>query len=81
MLALQIPLSGRVAHAAAPAPGAAPKPFPVLEFQIDGNTLLPTIEVERAVMSHLGESRTIQDIEAARAQPLMRPLRPASPPW
>lgn len=86
MLALQIPLLGRVAQAAAPAPEnpttpanstapapaprAAPaaKPFPVLEFQVDGNTLLPTIEVERAVMSHLGESQTIQDIEAARAQ-------------
>ena len=36
----------------------------MLEFQVDGNTLLPTIEVERAVMSHLGESQTIQDIEA-----------------
>src|SRR5207249_3491848 len=59
--------------ASAPAsPALAPEPpaktFPVLEYQVEGNTLLSTVDVERAVMSHLGESRSIQDIEAARAQ-------------
>ncbi len=53
-----------------PAPPAAPepKPFPVLEYQVEGNTLLSVMDVEKAVMPHLGESRTIKDIEAARAQ-------------
>lgn len=42
--------------------------FPVLEYQVEGNTLLQTIDVERAVMSHLGESRTVDDVEAARKE-------------
>ena len=52
------------------APGAAqpPKPFPVLEYQIEGNTLLSTMDVEKAVLPYLGETRTIKDIEAARLQ-------------
>jgi len=40
----------------------------VLEYQVEGNTLLQTIDVERAVMSHLGESRTVDDVEAARKE-------------
>ena len=60
LLALHDPLAGRAAQAAAP--------FPVLEYQIDGNTLLAVEDVERAVMPYLGEERTIKDIEAARAQ-------------
>lgn len=51
-----------------PAVAQEPKPFAILEYQIDGNTLLPTMDVEKAVMPHLGETRTIKDIEAARAQ-------------
>jgi hemolysin activation/secretion protein len=42
--------------------------FSILEYQIEGNTLLPVIEVERAVTPFLGESRGIKDVEAARAQ-------------
>lgn len=79
LVALQDPLASRAEQAAAsptpapasPAPAsAAPaaKPFPVLEYQIDGNTLLPVEDVERAVMPWLGETRTIKDIEGARAQ-------------
>ncbi len=65
------------AQAASPPPAAvakqpaAPTPvrnFPVLEYQVEGNTLLQTIDVERAVMSHLGESRTVDDVEAARRE-------------
>jgi len=69
--------------AAPPAAGAAPPPsqtpppgaqaqviksFPILEYRIDGNTVLPTIEIERAVMPYLGENRSTKDIEAARTQ-------------
>lgn len=40
----------------------------MLEYQVEGNTLLQTIDVERAVMSHLGESRSVDDVEAARRE-------------
>jgi hemolysin activation/secretion protein len=53
---------------AAPAQAPEAKPFAILEYQVDGNTLLSTMDVEKAVMPHLGETRTIKDIEAARAQ-------------
>jgi hemolysin activation/secretion protein len=83
LLALQDPLSSRAAQTAAaapasqpaapdappkPAPSPEPKPFPVLEYRIEGNTLLSVEDVERAVMPYLGETRTIKDIEAARAE-------------
>ncbi len=41
--------------------------FDILEYQVEGNTVLPTIEVERAVYPFLGPQRTIKDAEAARA--------------
>ena len=64
------PAPAAAAPAARPgsAAGAPSKPFPILEYQIAGNTLLSTIEVERAVMGHLTEEGTIKDIEAARTQ-------------
>jgi hemolysin activation/secretion protein len=49
-----------------PAPKTAQPVFPVLEFRIDGNTLLQRIVIERAVMPYLGPGRTIRDVEAAR---------------
>ncbi len=56
---------------APPATGSAAPPvrtFFLQEYQVEGNTLLPTIEVERAVMTYLGENRSIKDIDAARGQ-------------
>lgn len=58
-------------------PGYAQKPVPaasaaeastfdVLEFVIDGNTVLPRTMVEKAIYSFLGERRTIKDVESAR---------------
>src|SRR5262245_53579086 len=41
--------------------------FDILEFHIDGNSLLPAEAVERAVMPHMGEGRTLRDAENARA--------------
>lgn len=57
----------------APAALVATKPAPVntfsiLEYDVDGNTLLPTPDVERAVMSHMGENKSLTDIEAARVE-------------
>jgi hemolysin activation/secretion protein len=60
----------------APAAGAEPSPakatpvqtFDVLEYQVEGNTLLPSIDIERAVMPYLGPGKSLKDVEAARAQ-------------
>lgn len=41
--------------------------FDILEFVIEGNTVLPVGRVEEAVYPHLGEKKSIQDAEAARA--------------
>jgi len=49
--------------AAAPADGR----FDILEYQIEGNSVLAAIAIERAVYPYLGESKTIADVEAARA--------------
>src|SRR5262249_8433630 len=40
--------------------------FDVFEFRIEGNSLLSTIAIERAVYPHLGPGRHINDVEAAR---------------
>ena len=45
---------------------AAPR-FAILEFEIDGNTVLPVAAVERAVLPFLGENRQLADVESARA--------------
>ena len=53
----------------AEAPPAAPAPvktFPVLEYRVEGNTLMRQVDIERAVMPYLGEGKTIKDVEAAR---------------
>jgi hemolysin activation/secretion protein len=42
------------------------KSFPVLEYRVEGNTLMRTIDIERAVYPYLGEGKTIKDVEAAR---------------
>lgn len=46
---------------------AAEAPFDVMEFQVDGNSVLSDLAVERAVYGHLGPGRRFADIEAARA--------------
>ena len=49
-----------------PAAGVLPH-FDILEYQIEGNSVLPAIEIERAVYGFLGPGKTIIDVEAARA--------------
>lgn len=39
--------------------------FDILEYQIEGNTVLSNIAIERAVYPHLGERRTIADVRQA----------------
>ena len=42
--------------------------FDIWEFQIEGNTMLPGEDVERAVYGHLGEGKTIADVNQAQQQ-------------
>ena len=54
----------------APAPGAAPPAreiFPVFEYRVLHNSVLPVRQVEAAVYPHLGPGKTIDDVQAARA--------------
>jgi hemolysin activation/secretion protein len=54
----------------APPPAAAPSPeepaFDILEFRVEGNSVLPAREIERAVTPRLGPGRRFADVEAAR---------------
>ena len=40
--------------------------FDILEFQVQGNTKLSKAQIETAVYSHMGEKKTIDDVEKAR---------------
>lgn len=40
--------------------------FNIFEFAVEGNTQLTTLAIEEAVYPHLGENRTIDDVQAAR---------------
>lgn len=42
-----------------------PVPFDVLEFEVEGNTVLPEIDIERAVYPFLGPGRGLEAVEAA----------------
>ncbi len=51
---------------AQPASAPTSENFDILEFVIEDNSVLPTLEIERVVYPHLGEKRSIRDVEAAR---------------
>src|SRR5262245_52438762 len=60
--------SGQQSSAANAASGqnaAAPR-FDIMEFVVDGNTVLSTSDIEEAVYSFMGEQRTANDVDAAR---------------
>ena len=40
--------------------------FNVFEYRIEGATLLPVVDIEKAVYEYLGEKKTIADVEKAR---------------
>jgi hemolysin activation/secretion protein len=52
---------------AASATRAQESRFDVLEFEIEGNTVLPALAIERAVYPFLGPGKTIDDVQGARA--------------
>jgi hemolysin activation/secretion protein len=54
--------SGVPAHAQGP----AAERFDILEFEIEGNSVLPVPAIERAVYRFLGEGRTVKDVESAK---------------
>jgi hemolysin activation/secretion protein len=65
ILLLLAPFMARSAPAA-PVPVAADKLFPILEYRVEGNTLLKPIDIERAVTPFLGEGKSIKQVESAR---------------
>lgn len=72
LLVLLGPVLGLPASAAIddPLPASATadeRRFDIWEFQVEGATRLATGDVERAVYPHLGERRTIADVEGARS--------------
>lgn len=52
----------------APAESVEEQPrFDIMEFSVSGNTVLPAGKIEQAVYPFLGEGKTIDDVERARA--------------
>lgn len=64
--AVGLPLAGAVHAQSAPAADAATPRFDVLEYRVEGNSVLPAERIERAVYPFLGERRTVADVESAR---------------
>lgn len=58
---------GAMADATESTPEPEQPRFDVWEIQIEGSDLIPATAIERAVYPHLGENRSIDDVEAARA--------------
>jgi hemolysin activation/secretion protein len=54
--------------ASASAPADAQPHFDILEFQVEGNTVLPDAAIEQAVTPFLGPDRAMDSVEAARAE-------------
>jgi hemolysin activation/secretion protein len=65
ILALALATMPPFASATAVEAAASPR-FPILEFRVLGNSVLPTIDVERAVYPFLGEDKSFADVESAR---------------
>lgn len=62
--AMMVPVSAQAQDAA---PVAEARRVDILRYRIEGNTVLPRVPVERAVMPYLGKQRALDDIESARA--------------
>lgn len=52
---------------AAAAEALPPQTFNILEFQIEGATVITRADIEEAVYPHMGEDKTVADVEKARA--------------
>jgi hemolysin activation/secretion protein len=66
-LALRVALLCQSLAGAACAQGAESVRFDLLEFDVEGNTVLAVPAIERAVSPFLGPGRSMGDVEAARA--------------
>ncbi len=64
-LVLMLPVLTVQANPAEPAPTDRPV-FDILDYRIDGNTVLDVETVEQAVYPHLGPGKGIEDVEQAR---------------
>lgn len=65
--ALSVGIAG-AQEAPATAESEAPeRRIDIMNYRVDGNTVLPRIEVERAIYPFLGPQRTVGDVENARA--------------
>ncbi len=62
----EAPAAATVSEPPAAAPAGA-RTFPIEEFRVTGNTVLPTRAIEAAVYPYLGPDRTAGDVERARA--------------
>ena len=60
-------LAGLASGTQAQQPHSPPPKFDVLEYVVEGNTVLPTEAIERAVYPFLGEGKSLDDVEGARA--------------
>ena len=56
----------KVAASQPDASSATAHTFDIWELQVEGNTLLDRVLVERAVYPFLGQNKTVNDVEAAR---------------
>ncbi len=65
-ISLLPPAHAQEAATAIPAPTDAPH-FDIWEYTVEGNTVLPNLSIETAVLPHLGPDRSMVDVEAARA--------------
>ncbi len=70
--AAQTPASGTGGTTDQPAPAnAPPKPaearFDILDYVVDGNTVLSVRDIEEAIYPFLGEQRSAADVDSARA--------------
>jgi hemolysin activation/secretion protein len=60
--AAQAPVVPPTAAASVP----AEERFDILEYVVEDNTVLSVLEIERAVYPHLGQGKSLRDVEAAR---------------
>jgi hemolysin activation/secretion protein len=71
-MAAILPASAERADTRAAAESAAEAPqtvrFDIWEFQVHGNSLLESRAIERAVYSHLGPQKSIEDVESASVE-------------
>lgn len=66
LLFLAFSLMASAVRAVDAPPTPAERRFDVMEFAIDGNSVLPAGSIEQAVYPFLGTGKTVQDIERAR---------------